>query len=132
VLEIGAAVIGALIGFLGAYLIYSKQRSDHEQAYRDQQIDTELRVLITRVVLQHDLCAGAKDWLRKLPNWGDALDDKERANSIRSEAAIRMNECYSAWDQGLNGVESPDVRKAMEMPQSETEGALAKAQAPRI
>jgi hypothetical protein len=150
VVGIGAAVIGAVLGFIGAYFFYLKERSerdkayyrqkrdaddayrrqreDVEKAYRQQHLDSEMSVRITRVVMQHDLCAAAKDWLRNLPNWGNALSDKERADNIRAKAESRMNECYIAWDQALNGIDQPDVLVVMAKLKTETQAALIKVQ----
>jgi hypothetical protein len=133
------AVVGACLGYFGSYVLYRKKRSDDAEKYRQQkedadesyrreQMDTELSVRVTRVVLQHDLCAAAKDWLRKLPNWGDDLRDKERTDNIRYEAVDRMNACYQAWDQALNGIDQADVLVVMEALKGKTDDALTRVQ----
>jgi uncharacterized membrane protein YqiK len=124
---LAGAIVGAVLGWLGGYTIYrrqraeakaayqqqgkdaeaayQKQRSDAEIAYQKQQSDAEashqkqlaeaeMRTSVEKVVRLHDHCAAAKDWLRSLPNLGDAL--RAREHDLRSEASNRSNQCYTA------------------------------------
>ncbi|MGC5224197.1 hypothetical protein ACPW96_16625 [Micromonospora sp. DT81.3] len=149
------AVVGALLGWLWADIIYRRQRrdaaamyahqrndaeanyrrlrDDAEAAYQEQKADAEasyqkklsdakMRTSIERVVRFHDQCTAAKDWLRNLPNWGDALQEQE--HDLRSEASTRANACYVAWDQAQNAQFPQRVQAVMDSVKVATAKAL--------